>query len=267
MATYTGVADSNGEFSISFGANSYTGGEKVVVTAEKDAATKTIELHAPSGVIGGGVIQFKGNLTSFPLNIGVVELIGISGSIGQYTFAANTNNNSIWKRAAGLIVGNGVTSIEQYAFNEWTFSKSIALPNSLTSIATFAFSGWSAALALTIPGSVTTIGSAAFQFWSASKSLVIESGLSSIADNVFFGWGSCLNADFPNTITSFGANSCSNWTGCNEIIVRAATPPTITPNTFNSLKSTCIFKVPIASVSAYQAAANWSAFAARIQAI
>lgn len=267
MTTYTGTADSNGDFTVSFGGNSYTSAEKVNITAEKDGATKTIELFAPSDAFGGGVVRFEGSLSNFPLNIGDITLTQITGAIGQYAFAAYSNNSNIWKLATGLTIEAGVTTIDQYAFLSWTLASFLSLPVTLTTIGTFAFNGWSAAQALTIPSSVNSIGAAAFQSWSACKSLLIEEGLTSIPANCFSTWGQCLNADLPSTITSIGAYGLSNWTACKEIICRATTPPSIQATTFASLKSTCIFKVPAGSVAAYQAATNWSAFAARIQAI
>lgn len=38
-----------------------------------------------------------------------------------------------------------------------------------------------------------------------------------------------------------------------------ATPPTITTKTFDSSNSACVFHIPAGSLSAYQAATNWSA--------
>ena len=267
MATYTGVADANGDFTVSFGTDAYTGGQKVIVTAEKDSATKSIELHAPSEVVGGGVIKFSGTLDNFPNNIGVVTLTQISGAIGQYCFASNNNNDSIWRKATGLVFENQATSIGAYAFMEWTLAKTITLPNTLTSIETFAFNGWVSALGLTIPNSVLTIGVGCFQFWQAAKSLVVGNGVAAITDNCFYGWSQCLTADFGSGVRSFGANSCASWSSCDQIIIRATTPPSMFLSAFSGLKSTCIFKVPAASVAAYQAAESWSTFASRIQAI
>lgn len=174
MPTYTGAADSNGDFNISFGSNSFTSGEKITVVAEKDGATKSIELFAPSDVTGGGVIRFTGNIIDFPNNIGGVVLSEISGRIASYAFYAGDP-----------------------------------------------FSIWGKAISLDIPSTVTSLGSRAF-----------------------YGWGSC-----------------------NEIICRAENPPEIQSNTFDGLKTSCIFKVPASSVDAYKTASYWSAFAARIQAI
>lgn len=198
MAIYTGTADANGNFSIPFGI-SYTSGEKVTVIAEKDGATKSIELYAPSDTAGGGAIQFSGTLVDFPANIGVMTLSGLSGAIkyGAFKFT-DAVNDGMSAYATGLIIEDGVTTIESYAFSNFRKVVTLSLPSTLTSIGNYTFESYAA---------------------------------------------------------------------CNTIICKAAVPPTITTSSFQNLKSTCVFKVPAASVAAYQAAPNWSAFASRIQAI
>ena len=220
MAIYTGVADENGDFTIPFSAN-YTSGQKVTVIAEKNSETKTIELFAPSEATGGGVIQFSGNLTGFPNNIGVISIGPIYGTIGTYAFSAASNPSSLMKKATGLIIKEGSTDLGSYSFE-----------------------GWVSAQSLDVKEGVQTIGIYAFSNWQALKS-----------------------AKFPSTLVSIGANACQYWYACDEIKLLSSTPPTITATTFSNLKATCVFKVPAGSVAAYQAAANWSAFAARIQAI
>ena len=219
MTTYTGIADSNGNFNILF-STSYTDGQKVIVTSEKDAATKTIELYAPSDTTGGGAIQFSGTLVNFPANIGGVIISGLSGSIG---------NTAFFSSFAG----------------EWCAK----------------------ATSLEIKSGITSIGSSAFAGWSLSKSLILPEGLLTISQQAFQNWVSATNLSLPSTLTSLANEVFSGWSSCNEVICKAINPPTITSTTFLNIKSTCIFKVPAASVDSYKAAANWSAFAARIQAI
>lgn len=290
MATYTAVADANGDFIVPF-SSAYTSGEKITVTAEKDSATKSIELFAPSDVTGGGVIQFTGTLDNFPNNIGGVILSEISGGIGNYAFSAvSANALSLWKKATSLTLTNSVTSIGSNAFSEWTNATQLTLSSSLRSINQGAFSGWTKATSLSIPDSVLTLGQECFYGWVSSLSLHIGSGLTSIPIQAFDGWAKATSLAIPDQVKNIGAYafrgwslatsllvgagvtsiegySFMNWASCNEIICRALIPPTITNTSFNGLKSTCIFKVPAASVAAYQAAPNWSAFASRIQAI
>lgn len=219
MAIYTGVADANGDFNIPFSAN-YTSGQKVTVTAEKDGATKSIELFAPSDTLGGGAIQFSGTLANFPNNIGHVTITGLSGAIGNTAFYSSFSDEWCGK-ATGLTVDHGVTSIGSSAFSGWSGALSLLLPEGLLTISQYAFDGWSKCKTVTLPSSITSIADGAFR------------GLSV----------------------------------CESITIYATTPPLITSITFINLRSACIFKVPAASVAAYQAAPNWSAFAARIQAI
>lgn len=340
MPIYTGVADANGDFNISFGSSNYTSGEKITVTAEKDNAEKSIELHAPSSVVGGGFIQYDGNLTNFPQNIGNVAISNeITGNLPNYCFfstpVANQPNifssatgltipatitgfgsncfanwfratyldiqsspSSIpsscfdtWTQCLELVLPNSVTSIGDYAFRSWSNAESLTLPVNLTSIGQYAFLNWSkCATALVLPNSVTSIGQSAFSGWATATTLTLPASLTSIPNNCFYSWKKGLSIEIPNSVTSIGQNTFSGWatctsvkigsgvtsmgtnafqglTSCDVLECYAITPPTIASNTFAGLKSTCIIKVPSGSVAAYQAAANWSAFSARIQAI
>ncbi|WP_180163565.1 leucine-rich repeat domain-containing protein [Acinetobacter sp. YH12069] len=246
MATYTGVADANGDFIVPFSA-SYTSGQKVTVTAEKEGATKSIELFAPSNITGGGVIQIDGSFVDFPLNITDVTLTEqISGTIQRYAFRphSDTQSRSIWRYAKSLKILGNVTRINSYAFYGWDDALSLQLPQSLQVIEENAFNGWRSALELTIPNQVTSIPRDCFYGWNSAKSLYLHAGIASIGERAFY-----------------------EWLSCDEIICMAVAPPTIISSSFSNLKSTCIIKVPAASVAAYQSAPNWSAFASRIQAI
>lgn len=246
MAIYTGVADANGDFTVPFSSN-YTSGQKVTVTAEKEGAIKSIELYAPSNVIGGGAIQIDGSFVDFPLNITDVTLSDeITGTIQRFAFRphGDSQSRSIWRYAKSLKILGNVTRINAYAFYGWGDATSLDLPESLQIIEAYAFSGWSSALELTIPEMVTSIPS-----------------------DCFYGWSSANRLYIPAAITSIGGRAFYQWSSCDEITCMATTPPTISSDTFFNLKSTCIIKVPVGSVAAYQAAPNWSAFASRIQAI
>lgn len=268
MTIYTGVADANGDFIVPFSA-SYTAGQKVTVTALKDGAQKTIELFAPSDVISGGAIQFSGNLTNFPVNIGIVTLSGLSGNIGSQAFFGG-GDGFFGAKATGLIIEDGVVKIQStQAFSGWVLAKSLRLPNTLTDIGDNAFFGWRSLIEINIPNSVVTIGSYVFGGTTANSALniIVGSGCKTIGQEAFWNQQMLISADFGSSITTLGQWACGNWISCNQIIMRAIAPPSIQVNTFGSLKSTCIFKVPASSVDAYKSAPNWSAFASKIQAI
>lgn len=243
MAIYTGVADANGDFTVPFSSN-YTGGQKITVIAEKDSATKSIDLYAPSEVTVGGSIQFSGTLVDFPSNVGNMTLTGFTGKLQPSAFEMTTNTLSLSMKCSGLSIGTGVTEIGSRCFYFWRGMKSLVLPDTLTTIQSNAFYSCRALLEITIPNTCKTIGTAAFADCTAVKKVTLGSGL-----------------------TSLDYQSFESLVACDLIVCLSTTPPTIQSNTFSSLKSTCIFQVPASSIAAYKAAANWSAFASRIQAI
>lgn len=245
MVTYTGVADPNGDFTIPFTQN-YSGGQKVTVTAEKDGAQKSIELYAPSDLTGGGFLQYDGNLTNFPLNIGNITLSGISGSIAANTFSCD--NPTVRP-------------------NLFSYAKSLTIPAGITSIGGFCFAGWSGATNLTFNSVFENIPEYAFSSWYSMKNIVLPEGIKTIAQYAFNDWNKCEYLTLPSTILSIGSYSFAFFSKAIEITCLAVTPPTIRDTSFYSLRSACIFKVPAGSVDAYKAAPNWSTYAARIQAI
>ena len=264
MAIYTGVADANGDFNIPFSAN-YTGGQKVTVTAEKDAATKTIELFAPSSVTGGGSITFSGNLVNFPANIGIISLeSSISGQISNYAMQSANNADSIFKKSTGLNIKGAVTSIGQYAFYGWINATSLVLPSTLTTIMNDAFSGWGNLLSLTIPDSVTSIGEFAFSNCKKVTSLTLPNAITSISGSAFYSFEALPSLILPASISSIGEYNFYGLKSCNEIVCLRATPPTLATQVFGQLKAGCVFKVPSGSLAAYKSAPGWSAFSAQM---
>lgn len=267
MAIYTGVADANGDFTVPF-SYSYIGGQKVTVAAEKNGAQKSIELYAPSEVKGGGVIQFSGTLENFPRNIGVISIIGLSGVLNNHAFSAhNSSDFQIFRSATGLMLNSGITEINDYCFSGWENALELTLPATLEKIKQYAFRGWTKCKALSLPDSVSSIGSYAFNYWNQCTSLILPNSLTVIGARAFDSFPLITVFTIPGTVLTIESYGFSGFSGCNQIIVEATIPPAITSTSFYNLKTACVFKVPAGSVEAYKAAPNWSAFAARIQAI
>ena len=87
-----------------------------------------------------------------------------------------------------LTIGNGVTSIGNYAFYECSgFTGSLTIPNSVTSIGNFAFYGCLGFTgSLTISNSVTSIGNFAFYLCSEfTGALTIPNSVTSIGYSAF----------------------------------------------------------------------------------
>lgn len=241
MATYTGVADENGDFTIPFSQN-YTSSQKVIVKASKDGAEKSIELFAPSDAVGGGAISWSGNNKNFPKNIGEVVLsTAINGVIDPYAFYINNSQSPSFGYNATKLTVHAATEIGAYAFYGWENAISLVLPETLKIINNWAFRGWVKATSLIIPEGVTTIGSDAFQSWDSGNTLIL-----------------------PSTIQSVGGYAFAYWKALTEITINAIQPPAIESNTFYSLNSSCVIKVPMSSLSAYKSAAGWSTYSSKI---
>ena len=268
MATYTGTADANGDFSISLGSG-YASGEKIRVTAEKDSATKSIELFAPSGFIGAGAIDIQGNLSNFPANIEEIVINpDISGVIGDYAFSASgLNAGHFLKKAKGLELPDGITSVGQYSFEYWSSAESLILPSTLVSFGQNAFRGWTSAKGLVIPEGVESItGADCFIGWTSATTLVLPSTLTALGSGVFMNWTSLLDLTLPQNLeTISGGNTLRGLSSLQYLRCKRLTPPTgLSSSTLSGLNAACIIEVPAASLSAYRAASNWSAHASKM---
>ena len=118
-----------------------------------------------------------------------------------------------------VIIGNGVTTIDNSAFNGCSKLKNVTFKSgsALTTINSNAFYGCSAMTGpITIPTSVKSIGTSAFQGCSKLTSVLFESGsvLTMIDDNAFKLSG-LTSITIPNLVTSIGNqafNYCSSLT-------------------------------------------------------
>lgn len=84
---------------------------------------------------------------------------------------------------------------------------------------------------------------------------------------------SCFNScsalkaiTIPASVTAIGTSAFSGAAMIHKVTLLSTTPPTIQTNTFSNDQE-ITFYVPAASVDAYKAAANWSTYADKIQAI
>jgi hypothetical protein len=105
-----------------------------------------------------------------------------------------------------LYLGNGVTSIGDYAFSGSDYNSlnsltSVVIPNSVTSIGSNAFK-YNSLNSVTIGNSVTSIGAQAFRDNSLT-SVTIPNSVTSIGDQAFQD-NSLTSVTIPNSVTSIG---------------------------------------------------------------
>ncbi len=102
-----------------------------------------------------------------------------------------------------VIIEDGVTNVENYAFTYYVSLIEVTIPNSVTSIGNSAFNGCRALTEITIPDSVTSIGYGAFCCTDLTE-ITIPNGIKNIADNTFKGCGNLKSITIPDSVTSIG---------------------------------------------------------------
>jgi len=117
-----------------------------------------------------------------------------------------------------------------------------------------------------IPNYVTTIGSFVLHDCSGLTSVTIPNSVTSIGAGAFAGCSGLTSVTIPNSVTSIDTTAFSDCSSLTSLTILSETPPTLGTDVFYDTNN-CPIYVPAASVDAYKAAENWSAYTSRIQAI
>ena len=118
--------------------------------------------------------------------------------------------NASWRiyrpKVKTVTIAEGITSIGDYAFSQFSILTSIEIPSSVTSIGVYAFSYCSSLANIEIPSSVANIGERGFSNCSALTNVTFEenSKLTSIGNYAFPGCSSLKKIEVPSSVTSIG---------------------------------------------------------------
>ena len=144
----------------------------------------------------------------------------------------------------------------------------INIPSGITSIGGSAFRNCSSLTSVTIPNTVTSIGINAFQSCIGLTSITMGNSVTTIREYAFYGCSALTSITIPNSVTSIANEVFRNCSSLASVTILATTPPTLSnANTFAGNASGRKIYVPSASVETYKTAANWSTYAADIEAI
>lgn len=208
----------------------------------------------------GGTLNFP-NLTSLgsgaftSTKIEQITSLGSITSIGNNTFRGCVNLKTVALPSTIRSLGSlcfydsGVTTVTglEYvetvnsSFNSCPLSIELNMPNLKAIDGSFAYTKITKIISL---GTVPSIAFGAFRDCYYITSVVL-----------------------PSTVTEIGGLAFYNDGSLSSFTINATTPPTLGNGALNMLSSNLVIYVPSASVSAYQTASGWSAFASRIQAI
>jgi len=108
-----------------------------------------------------------------------------------------------------VIIGDGVTTIGDWAFSYCRALTSITIPNSVTDIGSHAFSSCSSLTSITIPNSVTDIGPSAFSSCKALASVAIGNSVTTLGSSAFSSCKALTSITIPNSVTDIGSHAFS----------------------------------------------------------
>ncbi len=152
-----------------------------------------------------------------------IDLAGISASEdGTYAFEkyiSNRQENIPTASASEIIVPNGTTSIDPWAFKKCSSLISVTIPDSVTSIGSWAFYQCTALTSVTIPKGVTVIEEGTFYECTALTSVIIPDSVTAIKAAAFAGCLSLDSVTIPESVTSISVYAFDGCTALTHLLV------------------------------------------------
>lgn len=129
----------------------------------------------------------------------------IRGEGAMYGYSSSTVPwNAQKSKITSVVIGGGVTSIGNNAFEDCSALKKLDIPQSVTEIGSKAFLGCSALTSLVLPQTVNRIGNTAFQGCSNLETINIPSGVKLIEKDTFHGCEKLNDVTIPANVTLIG---------------------------------------------------------------
>jgi len=171
-------------------------GIKTVVNRENDVLNGTCGEHL-----------------TWTLNNGTLTISG-TGEMKDYNSGASMPWYNERSSITNIIIEDGVTSIESYAFYDSQNLRSITIPNSVNYIADDVFWLCTSLTEITLPNNITTISKYLFYQCYKLNNVIIPDNVTSIEHNAFGNCKSLTNIVIPDSVTSIGTYA---FDGCSEL--------------------------------------------------
>ncbi len=151
---------------------------------------------------------------TWSLENGVLTISG-TGAMTHYSTSANAPWHSYRREITSVIIGEGVTSIGDYAFFECSALTGVSIPGSVTGIGISAFAGCASLKQISLPDSVTYIGGYAFYGCTSLTGIAIPANLRSVSTYAFFNCSQLSSLILPqgsSEICEYAFGNCTSLT-------------------------------------------------------
>ena len=121
---------------------------------------------------------------------------------GSGDMAAPFSNDAVRKRARKIVIGEGITSIAERAFCDFSQVTTVQLPEGVTSIGEDAFCGCRALTEIKLPSGLRTVGSSAF-YMAPLTELELPEGITDI-EPLAFAYTALTTLRLPSSLRTVG---------------------------------------------------------------
>ena len=188
--------------------------------------------------IGNGIASIGKDAFKECLNIAEVYISDLSHwcaiSFGnaasnpiRYSDTVYVNNASLTR----LVIPDGVTAVNDFAFYNADTISSVIIPDSVTSIGYSAFCDCSSLTGVTIPDSVTSIDNYAFYDCDSVSDITIPNSVTSIGKEAFYGCDDLTTLSIGSGLETIGDHAFYNCPALEEVYYNA---PTVSSNLLGS---------------------------------
>lgn len=175
-----------------------------------------IKIIKPENTVASGEC---GENVSWALDKSGVLYIRGMGDMAENHRLDSSPWNEIASEVKTVLIEEGVTSICDRAFFDFTNLTNITISNQVVSIGRYAFSNCQSLKNIEIPDSVTKIDEGAFSNCINLLSVTMPENMTTISAKEFSGCKSLKNFDIPNSVTTIGEYAFSNCGSLENITI------------------------------------------------
>jgi formylglycine-generating enzyme required for sulfatase activity len=149
---------------------------------------------------------------------GTLTITG-EGAIPDHSYVNPIPWNDHKSSITGVVIGDGVTRIGNYAFQECTVMATVSMGNTVTEIGEYAFFNCTALASITIPESTTTIGVYAFRSCTGLTEAVIGNSVTEISEYAFGDCSSLSSVSIGSSVAQIGSRAFNGCTALKSVTI------------------------------------------------